>query len=351
MRFILIVIICFIFPLLSSAQERTILVPREEPGSPFKVTDSKDLFGQSYRWFIEGDYRRGVDSLKQLIARAGVVLDKEAYYILVANFTDRITPIGILHDDDDFFSARLYGLKKDNLFYIFISRQREGRSFVSLMATAKSSPFMENLPFFIGLFQPLPFATAEIAAGDGALTYIDVRRYKIPPAFRNFSDLSILVKTELASDKILAKTVFDNTAKERFSYGIATALTSVSDVDLVVGSDGKITVHPKPGLDPAVFAVINYHFHPVDTKMPTFGNSFHLLAGLRLSSVLEPLIGLGGGIDMGAFGLHLFAGYSVEFAQKLKTGYAVGDKVSKAKDPFKLQLRGKPRIGIEVKFH
>ncbi len=350
MRFILLVLFWLLLPLFSAAQERTILVPKAEPGSPFKVTDTNDLFGQSYRWFIEGDYQRGVDSLRQLIKKAGVVLDKEAYYIVVANFTDRISPIGILHAEDDFFSSRMYGLKKDNLFYIFITRQREGHSFVSLMATAKSSPFMETLPLFIGLFQPLPFVSSEIISEEGETTYIDLRRYKVPKAFRKFSDFSVLVKTELSSDKILAKTVFDNTAKERFSFGIATALTNASDVDFVVGNDGKITVRPKPGLDPAVFAVINYHFVPFDTKMPTFGNSFHLLAGLRLSSVLEPLIGVGGGVDMGMFGLHVFAGYSVEFAQKLKSGYTVGDVVSSQKSPFNLNLRGKLRFGFEVKF-
>jgi len=350
MRFLLVVLLFLLVPFFSSAQERTILVPKAEPGSPFKVTDTNDLFGQSYRWFIEGDYQRGVDSLKQLILQAGISLDKNAYYMLAANFTDKVTPIGILHSEDDFFSNRMYGLQENNLYYILITRQRKGNSFVSLMATAKESPFMENLPLFIGLFQPLPFATSEIVSEEGTTTYIDVRRYKVPRAFRKFSDLSIIVKTDLSSDKILAKTVFDNTAKERFSYGIATAITNISDVDMVVGNDGKITVRPKPGLDPAVFAVINYHFSPVDTKMPSFGNSFHLLAGLRLKSVLEPLIGIGGGVDLGAFGLHLFAGYSVEIAQELKNGFAIVDVVTNEKSPFNLKLRGKPRFGIEVKF-
>ncbi len=341
-------ILCFSQSLF--AQERTILVPEPLPGSPFNVADKNDLFGQSYRWFIAGDYARAVDSLRQLIIKAGIVLDDKAYYMLVANFTDGLSPIGILHGQDDFFSTRMFGLEEDNLFYIFISRQREGKSFVSLMATAKNSPFVVNLPLFIGLFQPLPFVSAEVTSEEGETTYIDVRRYTVPKAFRKFSDLSILVKSDLANEKVIAKTVFDNTSKERFSYGIATALTNVSDVDLVVGNDGKITVRPKPGLDPAIFAVINFHFKAVDTKMPTFGNSFHLLGGIRLSSHLEPLIGIGGGIDAGAFGLHLFVGYSVEFAQELKNDYVVGDVVSDEKSPFSIKLRGKPRFGIEVKF-
>ena len=88
----------------------------------------------------------------------------------------------------------------------------------------------------------------------------------------------------------------------------------------------------------------------MDTKQPTLASSFHLLGGLRLSDVLEPLIGIGGGADLGMFGLHVFAGYSVEFAQKLKAGYDVGDVVASEVNPFKLKIRGKPRFGIEIKF-
>jgi len=350
MRKLVIILFVSIFPLISFSQDRAILTPKPIPGSPFKISDENDLFAHAYRWYIEGDYTRGADSLKSLVKKAGVVLDKNAYYIVVANFTDSITPIGIFHGSDDFFSRRMFGLQKDNLYYIYITRQREGSSFLSVMATAKNSPFMENLPLFIGLFQPLPFASVKIESTDENETWIDVRKFQVPKLFRKFSDLSVLVKSDLASDKVIAKTVFDNSSKERLSYGIATALTSVNDVDLVVGNDGKITVRPKPNLDLAVFAVINYHFQEVDTKQPTFGSSFHLIGGLRLADFLEPLIGVGGGVDMGSFGLHLFAGYSVEFAQKLKSGYEINDIVTDDVHPFKLNIRGKPRFGIEIKF-
>ena len=350
MRKVIIALFVIIFPLVLLSQDRAILTPKPVPGSPFKISDKEDLFGQAYRWFIEGDYARGADTLKSLVEKAGIVLDKNAYYIVAANFTDSVSPIGLFHGDDDFFSRRMFGLQQDNLYYIYITRQREGSSFLSVMATAKNSPFMENLPLFIGLFQPLPFASVKIESSGENETWIDVRRFQVPKLFRKFSDLSVLIKTDLASDKIIAKTIFDNTSKERLSYGIATAITSVNDVDLAVGSDGKITVRPKPNLDLAAFAVINYHFQEVDTKQPTFGNSFHLLGGLRLADFVEPLIGVGGGIDMGGFGLHLFAGYSVEFAQKLKSGYQIGDEVTDDTHPFKLNIRGKPRFGIEIKF-
>ena len=350
MQRILVLFMVMLIPVLGLAQERSILVPKPVAGTPFQFDDKQDLFGQAYRWFIEGDYVRGADSLRQLVRRAGLMLEKDAYYIVVANFTDSVSPIGLFHGGDDFFSRRLYGLGKDNLYYIFISRQREGKSFLSVLATAKNSPFAQNLPLFIGLFPSLPVFKAEVKAGAGNTTWVDVRRFEVPASFRKFSDLSVLVKSDLASDKILAKTVFDNTSKERLSYGIATAITAADDVDLVVGNDGKITVRPKPNLDLAAFAVINYHFQAVDTKQPTLASSFHLLSGLRLSDVLEPLIGVGGGVDLGMFGLHAFVGYSVEFAQELKGEYDVGEVVAKEENPFKLKMRGKPRFGIEVKF-
>lgn len=340
-----------LFPVLSFSQERTILVPKPVAGTPFKINDTNDLFGQAYRWFIEGDYARGADSLRQLVEKAGVVLDKDAYYMVVANFTDAVSPIGIFHGSDNFFSRRMYGLQEDNLYYIYISRQREGKSFLSVLATAKNSPFAENLPLFLGLFPSLPIiSAAEVKWDDGNTTWVDVRRFDVPKAFQKFCDLSVIVKSELAAEKVLAKTVFDNTSKERLSYGIATAITSANDVDLVVGNDGKITVRPKPNLDLAAFAVINLHLKPVDTKQPTLASSFHWLFGLRLSDVLEPIVGIGGGADLGMFGLHVFAGYSVEFAQKLKAGYDVGDVVASEVNPFKLKIRGKPRFGIEIKF-
>jgi len=346
-KFKVILMVLFV-PLCINAQEQAILVPEPLPGSPFQVNDEKDLFGQASRWFLEGNYQRGADTLRSIIRAAGVELDPQSYYVVVANFSDKVTPIGLFHEDDDFFSTRLYGLEEKNLYYIYLSRQREGASFLSVLATAKQSPFMENLPLFLGLFLPVP--TAEIEVARGEVTYVDVRRFTVPQAFRKFCDLSFLVKADLASERVLAKTVFDNTSLERWSYGIATAITGVNDVDLVVGNDGKITVKPKPNLDLAAFAVINYHFKPVGTKAKTLASSLHLLGGLRLSNYLEVLLGVGGGVDFSFFGLHLFAGYSVEFADALKEGYNINDKITSEENPFKLNIRGKPRVGIEIKF-
>jgi len=351
-RFAIIFFISLILFLSSevSAQERAVLVPKPIPGAPFKFNDTNDLFGQAYRWFLEGEYQVGADSLKRLIESAGFKLEKGNYYIVVANFTDAVSPIGLIHEGNDFFDGRLYGLKEDNLYYIYISRQREGKSFISTLATAKNSPFIENLPLFLGLLESIPFSAADVKISSEELTYVDVRQFKIPKSLRKFSDLSIIIKSELSSEKVLAKTVFDNTSKEQWSYGIGTAITSVNDVDIIVGSDGSIIVRPKPNLDLATFALINYHFNPVDTKAPTFGTSFHILGGLRIADFVEPILGIGGGFDAGSFGLHLFLEYSVEIANELKSGYAVGQMVSDEVDPFKTKLRGKPRFGIEIKF-
>lgn len=347
-RYVLILFIFFI-PFLLIAQNSNILIPEPVTGTPFVVNDSNDLFGQSYRWFFVGEYNRGADSLKSLIKKSGFKLDRNAVYIVVANFSDNFTPIGIIQKDGDFFSNRIFGLNANNLFYIFISRQREGKSFLSLLATEKSSPFIENLPLFIGLFPSLSFSIQEVQK-DSMSTYIDIRQFKVAKEFRKFSDLSVIVKSDLSASKVLAKTVIDNSSKEHFSYGIATALTSAKDVDLVVGNDGKITVKPKAGLDPALFGVINYHFKAIDSKHTSFGNSLHLLGGFRIIDFLEPIIGIGGGVDMGNFSLHLFAAYSFEFANELKSDYQVGDELTSDENPFKLKIRPKPRFGIEIKF-
>jgi len=334
----------------SFAQERAILVPKQIEGAPFKYTDSEDFFGQAYRWFYEGDVENAGATLRKLVKAAGVTIDPNAYYVVVANFTDNMSPIGMFHGSDDFLSTRMYGLGEDNLYYVYITRQQGAESFLSVLATSKDSPFMENLIPFIGLFVPL----ATTAAADQPLatkeTWVDVRQFKIPEAFRKFSDLSFLVKKDLADEKILARMVFDNTSLERWSFGIATAITSIDDVDIIIGSDGSIIVEPKPNLDLATFGVVNFHFKAVDTKAKTFGNSIHLLAGLRLANSVEPMIGIGGGFSLDVIDLHIFAGYSVEFANELKDGFQIGDVVSQEEDPFDLKLRGKPRFGIEIKF-
>ncbi len=346
----LIALLCLISIL--SAQNRTILVPKPVPGAPFMYDDQEDYFGQAYRWFIESEPERAVENLKTLLDSAGIQLDpKNNYYVVVAHFMDKFAPIGIIHEDTDFFSTRMYGLKEDNLYYIFISRTPQAPSFLSVMATAKDSPFLQNLPGFLGLFGVFTVPEAQLAPElPGQATWVDVRQFNIPKAFRDFSDLSFIVKKDLAADTVLAQTVFDNSAKERWSYGIAFALTSVDEVDIVVGSDGRIIVQPKPTADVSVFGVINYHFWAVDTKAKTLGNSLHLLGGLRIGDILEPIVGLGGGVDLGFVDVHAFVGYSVEFTNKLKNEFNIGDQVTEDVDPFDTKVRGKPRFGLEIKF-
>jgi hypothetical protein len=109
-----------------------------------------------------------------------------------------------------------------------------------------------------------------------------------------------------------------------------------------------IRIQPKPSGDIGNFAVVNYNFKPVDTKARTLSTSFHLLGGMRLARTIEPMVGIGFGVPVAMFETHLFAGYSLEFAQELKSGFVVGQFVKE--DPFKTKLRGKPRFGIELKF-
>ena len=65
---------------------------------------------------------------------------------------------------------------------------------------------------------------------------------------------------------------------------------------------------------------------------------------------LEPILGIGGGFSLDIIDLHVFAAYSVEFANELEEGFAIGQEVDKEVDPFKLKIRGKPRFGLEIKF-
>lgn len=331
-----------------TAQNRTILVPRQVEGSPVKYTDDDDFFGQAYRWFQENETDSAVVNLTRLIEAAGFPVDPNSYYVVVAHFMDSYAPIGVIHKDTDFFGTRMYGLKEDNLYYVFISRAHQDTSFLSVLATAKDSPFLTNLPGFLNFVGVLPSLQA-VKAMEGVQTWIEVRRFNVPKAFQKFSDLSFVVKKNLSDETDLTSAVFDNTSKERWSYGVLFALTSLDEVDIIVGSDGKIIVQPKPTADPAVFGVINFHFSPVDTKQKTLGNSFHLLGGLRVGGNLEPIIGIGGGVSLDVIDLHAFVGYSVEFANELKDKYKVGDEVGDV-DPFKTKIRGMPRFGLEVKF-
>lgn len=350
MRSSFLIIFCFglIMTHFVFAQEKTILVPKQIEGAPFMFNDQEDLFGQAYRWFLEGEVERGALNLREIVTNAGYSIDPKNYYVVVASFTDSLSPIGMFHGDDDFLSTRMYGLHEKNLFYIFISRERGAPSFLSVLATTKTAPFLENLPAFLGLFLPIPPIGALVHPEKR--TWVDVRQFQVPKAYRKNSDLSFLVKKKLSDEHVLASAVFDNTAKERWSFGIATAITSVDDVDITIGGDGRIIIEPKPNLDLATFAVINYHFTPVDTKAKTLGTSFHLLGGIRLANFMEPIAGIGGGVDLGILDLHLFAGVSVEVANALTNGYEVGDLVKADEDPFKIELRAKPRFGIEIKF-
>jgi hypothetical protein len=328
------------------AQEQVVIIPKPVENSPFVYVDQNNLFAKAYHLFREGLAPAAIDSLKKLIEESGIKLDLRNYYLVVANFADNASPVGLLHAGSDFFNTRLYGLQDAKLYYIFISRQRE-TSFVSTLLTAKGSPFIEALPQFIGLFIPfLPSAGVRELEQD--TTWIDMREFEIPSQFQKFSNISVLVKSELEAERVLGTITLDNTSKERWSFGIATAITSVNDVDFNIGDDGVIRIQPKPRGDLASFAVINYNFQPVDTKARTLATSFHLLGGMRLARVIEPLLGVGFGLPAGMVEVHLFAGYSLEFAQELKSGFTIG-QVAKV-DPFKTKLRGKPRFGIELKF-
>jgi len=349
-NFKLLVLIFILFSTIISAQDRTILVPRQVPGAPFSYNDQNEYFGKAYRWFHEGAIDSAVENLKTVITESGYTLDENAFYVVLAHFSDSFAPIGMIHGNDpDFFNTRLYGLEENNLHYIFISQTEKAPSFLSVMATAKTSPFMENLPGFLGLVGLLGQPAALTSSANNV--WVDVRQFSLPKVYRDFSDLSFLVKNKLSDENPLATIVFDNTAKEKWSYGFAMALTSVRDVDIVVGSDGTIIVRPKPDADLAGFAVINYHFSAIDTKAKSFGNSFHLLGGFRLADIFEPIVGIGGGVSLGIIDLHAFVGYSFEFTNDLKSGFEIGDTVSSNTSPFKSKVRGKPRFGLEIKLN
>jgi hypothetical protein len=346
-----IIIIVLIFALLTGlgvkSQDHEILIPKLLYWSTKEDDDSADLFGKAWRFYRDGFTEWAADSLRKLVAMTGFEIKKNNYYIVVANFNRAETPIGMFHGDADFHDTRLYGLESDSLFYIFITRDETSTSYVSTVATRKESYFAENLLNFISLF---PFISQMKSRIDSEYaTWIDIRRYEVPKKFHKNCDISIIVKKDFTGEDYLARARFDNTSLERWSYGIATAVTSVNDVDFII-DNGRIIVKPKPKGDLASFGVINYHFKPVDTKAKTLATSFHLLGGFRISRTIEPILGAGFGIPVGIIDLHLFAGYSVEFAQVPDDGYVVGDEIAREVDPFKLKIRGKPRFGIELKF-
>jgi hypothetical protein len=329
------------------AQDQMILVPKAINWTPYVVSDTGDLFGKAWRFYREGYTIAASDSLKKLVALTGFHLKKNNYYIVVANFTASETPIGMFHGDAAFHDTRLYGLKSDSLYYIFISRDDSAKSYISALATRKGSHFEENLVHFISLF-PIFSQVRSQVVGENR-TWIDIRKFEVPKKMQENCDLNVIVKKDFIDETFLARAIFDNTSLEKWSFGIASAVTTVDDIDFVI-DNGSIIVRPKPTGDLANFGVINYYFKPVDTKARLIAPAFHLLGGLRVARVIEPIIGAGLGIPVSAIELHLFVGFSLEFAQKLASGYDVNDLVTKAEDPFKLKLRGKPRIGIEVSF-
>ena len=333
--------------LLLFSQDRAIVIPKPVAGSPFVVEDSHDLFGKAWRFYRDGFTEWAADSLKKLIASFGFELKKNHYYIVVANFNNEETPIGIFHGNSHFHDTRLYGLKSDSLFYIFISRDKEAKSYLSTVLIRKSSYFEEVLPHFIGLFPIFSQATVHITGK--YRTWMDVRKFDIPKKFQKNCDISVIVKKDLSDERFLAHEVFDNTSLERWSFGIGTAITSVDDVDITL-ENGVIVIRPKPKGDLATFGLINYHFKAVDTKARRMSTSIHLSGGLRISETIEPILGFGFGIPIDFIDLHLFAGYSVEFSKELKSEYHIGQTVTGNVDPFKLKLKGKPRFGIEIKF-
>lgn len=328
------------------AQDKIITVPKPVQGAPFKVSDDEQLFGKAYRWFLEGETEWAADSLRKLISLSGFQLDENNYNVVVADYGDQMSPIGVLHDGSSFLDTRLYGLTTDKLYYIYISTDENAPSFLSTTLTLKASPFDENLVDFIGLFPVLGNANISDTSQE---VWIDVREYKIPEKFQKFCDISIIVKRDIKAEKNLAGIILDNTAKEKWSYGIATAITSVNDVRFVT-DEGRIVVEPVPWGDFAVFGVLNYHFKAVDTKAPDV-SGFHLIGGLRIADFLEPILGLGYGLPT-SFGiqLHLFAGGSLSFQNELKNGFSVLQEINSDVDPFDTKLKLLPRYGIEVRF-
>ena len=344
-QIVLIILLAFTTHLI--AQDQMVLIPKLVPGSPLIINDNDDLFGKAWRFYRDGFMDLAADSLRKLIELSGFEMKKNNYYIVVANFNPAESPIGMFHGDAYFLDTRLYGLQSDSLFYLFISRDDTARSYLSTVITQKSSYFEENLLRFISLFPIISGPGIQLTGKNP--TWIDVRKFEIPKKFQKYSDISIIVKKDLYDEKFLARAKFDNSSLEKWSYGIGTAVTSINDVDIIVDG-GVIRVRPKPKGDLASFGLINYNFKAVDTKAKTMATSFHLSGGLRISTTIEPMVAVGFGLPAGFIDVHFFAGYSVEFAQSLKSGYFVGQAINDDVDPFKLKIRGKPRFGNEIKF-
>ncbi|MBN2092222.1 hypothetical protein JW964_21565, partial [candidate division KSB1 bacterium] len=280
---------------------------------------------------------------------SGFKLNPKNYYVVVANFNPAETIMGMFHQNASFYDTRMYGLTSDTLYYLYISEKDSAKSFLSTVLTYKESYFYEHLIDFIGLFPFISQAMTTRLETAKNPVWIDVRKFEIPKKFQKNCDISMIVKKDFYDEKYIARARFDNTSLDRWSYGISTAITSIEDVDFYL-ENGVIVVRPKPKGDLASFGVINYHFKAVDTKAKSVASSFHVLGGFRISRTIEPILGIGMGVPISQIDLHIFVGYSVEFAQTLDDGYHVGDVINEAVDPFKLKIRGRPRLGIELKF-
>lgn len=329
-------------------QERMILVPQMVETPELIYQDHDDVCRNMIIFLEDGDVENAADSLKKMLIEAGLKIKKNDYYIVVVNYHSNKNIIGMFHGDKSFQDTRLYGLGSDSLFYVFVTDDSTMKSSVSAIVTRKDSNFSKNLGEFLSLFQLGGVLGVRPLALDKITAYISVRKFEVPKKFQKNCDITIVAMNE-SKNKELVRAIFDNSSKERWSYGVASAVTTVNDIDYEI-DNGAISIRPKSKGDFATFGVINYHFKAVDTKSKTFSTSIHLMGGLRTSTTFEPILGLGGGLPIPYINLHLFAGYSFEFAQILKEGVRVCDIVTSNKDPFKLKVRGKPRFGIEIQF-
>jgi len=345
---IAILFICSLVTFPAQGQERMILVPQTVEQSELIYYDRDHVFRNMIIFLEDGDVENAADSLKRVLIEAGLEMRKNFYYIVVVNYYSTKNIIGMFHGDASFQDTRLYGLQSDSLYYVFVSDDSTMESSVSAIVTRKDSNFSKNLSEFISLFQLGGVLGVKAMALEEMRAYISVRKFDVPRKFQKNCDITIVAKNE-KKNKELARAIFDNSSRERWSYGVASAVTHINDVDYEI-DNGAVTIRPKPKGDLATFGVINYHFKAVDTKSKSFSTSIHLLGGLRTSTTIEPLLGVGGGIPFPYINLHLFVGYSFEFAQILKKGIQVGDLITTNQDPFKLNVRAKPRFGIEIQF-
>jgi len=343
---IVLFILCTISTIFS--QERMILIPEKVANSELTYIDSTNTFRNMIIFLEDGDVKNAADSLKKVLVDAGLNIKKNFYYIVVVNYDKKHNIIGMFHKNNSFLSTRLYGLKSDSLYYVFVTDDSTMETSISAIVTRKESNFSKNLSGFLSLFQLGDIFSVKPMEFRERKAFISIRKFDVPQKFQKYCDITVVAKDE-SKNKELVRSIFDNTSLERWSYGIATAVTNVNDIDYDI-EDGAVTIKPKPKGDLASFGVINYHFKPVDTKSRTFSSSVHLLGGLRVSTTIEPILGIGAGVPVSLINLHFFAGYSLEFAQILKEGIKVGEIVKSSTDPFKLKVRGKPRFGVEVNF-